>query len=142
MDLTIPLENITLNIRVAVLVKKEGGFVLEKSKGGYYFAVGGRVKAGETSKEAAKREVFEELGIIVEDFELSGVVELFYGPKDGRVQEICFVYHTPDINDLKLTDEFSVYTLEQIETIDFRPLVMKEIMKEGTGKVLHLVMKE
>ncbi len=46
------------------------------------------------------------------------------------------------IEDNRAISKGLVYTLEQIETIDFRPLVMKEIMKEGTGKVLHLVMKE
>ena len=142
MDLTIPLETITLNIRVAILVKKEGGFILEKSKGGYYFPVGGRVKAGETSEEAAKRELFEELGVSIERFRLRGIVELFFGPEDKCVQEICFVYSVSDIDDLKLTEEFGFYTLKQIESLDFRPQVIKEIMKSDNEHVLHLTMKQ
>jgi 8-oxo-dGTP pyrophosphatase MutT (NUDIX family) len=142
MDLTIPLEKVTLNIRVAVLVKKEGGFVLEKSKGGYYFLIGGRVKAGETSEEAAKREAFEEIGVSVEGLKLKGIVELFFGPEDKRVQEICFVYAVSNVNDINLAEEFSVYTLEQIESLDFRPQIMKEIIKSDDDHVLHLTMKE
>lgn len=142
MDLTIPLEKITLNIRVAILIKKEGGFVLEESKGGYYFPVGGRVKAGETSEEAVRREVLEELGVSVEGLRLAGIVELFFGSENNRVQEICFVYSVSDVNDLKLTEEFGVYTLEQIESIDFRPQVIKEIMKSNSDNILHLMMIE
>lgn len=142
MDLTIPLEKFTLNIRVAVLIKKDGGFILEKSKGGYYFPIGGRVKAGETSEEAAKREVFEEIGISVDSFILKGIVELFFGSEDKRVQEICFVYSVSDVNNVKLSTEFGVYTLEQIESLDFRPQVIKEIMRLDTDSVLHLTMRE
>ncbi len=142
MDLTIPLEKITLNIRVAILIKNEGGFVLEKSKGGYYFPVGGRVKAGETSEEAARREIFEELGISVGGLRLTGIVELFFGGEDNRVQEICFVYSVSDVNDLKLAEEFGVYTLSQIESLDFRPQIIKEILKSTNDDILHLIMKE
>lgn len=142
MDLTIPLEKVTLNIRVAVLVKKEGSFVLEKSKGGYYFLIGGRVKAGETSEEAAKREAFEEIGLSVEGLKLKGIVELFFGPEDRRVQEICFVYSTAPVDELKLTEEFGVYTPSQIESLDFRPQVIKEVIKSEDENVLHLTMKE
>ena len=142
MDLTIPLEKITLNIRVAVLIKKDDGFILEKSRGGYYFPIGGRVKVGETSEEAAKREVFEEIGISVDNLKLRGVVELFFGSEDKRVQEICFVYSVSDVNNVNLSEEFDVYMLEQIESLHFRPQVIKEIMKLKTDNILHLTMKE
>ena len=122
MDLTIPLEKITLNIRVAVLIKKDDGFILEKSRGGYYFPIGGRVKVGETSEEAAKREVFEEIGISVDNLKLRGGVA--------------------DVNNVNLSEEFDVYMLEQIESLDFRPQVIKEIMKLKTDNILHLTMKE
>jgi 8-oxo-dGTP diphosphatase len=142
MDLTIPLENITLNIRVAILIKKDGGFILEKSKGGYYFPVGGRVKVGETSEEAAKREISEELGVVIENIKLKAIIEQFFGPKDNRFQEICFVYSVPDMNDLKLNDDFGIYSLEQIETINFYPQIIKEAMKATNDDILHLTIKE
>jgi 8-oxo-dGTP pyrophosphatase MutT (NUDIX family) len=142
MDLTIPLENITLNIRVAVLIRNRGGYILEESKNGYCFPVGGRVKAGETSKEAAKREVFEELGVTVESLKLRGIVESFFGRDGDRVQEICFVYTVSDAEDLELSNEFGVYALDQIESLDLRPHVIKEIIKSDSGTILHLVAKE
>lgn len=142
MDLTIPLEKFILNIRVAILVKKETGFVLEKSKEEYYFLIGGRVKAGETSEQAAKREAFEEIGVSVEGLKLKGIVELFYGPENKHVQEICFVYTISNVNDITLTEKFGVYTLEQIESLDFRPQIIKEIIKSEDDHVLHLTSKD
>lgn len=142
MDLTIPLETVTLNIRVAVLIQKDGGFVLEKSKGGYYFPVGGRVKQGETSEEAARREVLEELGVTTQDLQLRGVIELFFGRENDRVQEICFVYTASVVGMLELAQEFGVHTVEQIESIDFRPQVIKEIMKSKEAGILHITMRE
>ena len=129
-------------IRVAVLVKKDGDFVLEKNKDGYYFPIGGRVKAGATSLEAAKREVMEELGVAVESLSLKGIIENFFDIGSEHVQEICFVYTMQDMNNLKLGDEFVAYTIEQIDTVDFRPQIIKEIMNADDGKILHLTVKE
>ena len=60
MDLTLPIEDKILNIRVAVILKTKIGYVLEKSKNGYFFVLGGRIKINESSEQAARREVFEE----------------------------------------------------------------------------------
>lgn len=142
MDLTIPLESITLNIRVAILVKQDGCYILEKSKGGYYFPVGGRVKAGETSLQAAKREVSEELGVTVEGLTLKAIVETFFGRGNERVQEICFVYTAKDVEGLTLSSGFEVCALSDIDRIDFRPRVIKEAMKSSDDRVLHLMVSE
>lgn len=138
MDLTIPIGNIILNIRVAVLLKTRGGFILEKNKQGFYFPIGGRVKAGETSNEASQREVLEELGIVVTDLKFKGIAELFFESENGRVQEICFVYSAPDVDDLKLSSGQGTYTLEQIESMDFRPQILKQILQTASDEVLHL----
>jgi 8-oxo-dGTP pyrophosphatase MutT (NUDIX family) len=137
MDITIPLENFILNIRVAVLIKKDGGFILEKGKGGYYFPVGGRMKTGETSIEAAQREILEELGVAITNLKLKAIVEQFFGDKDKRVQEICFVYTGDTARDVTLTDAFATFTAEVIDTIDFRPELIKEVLKSRDEKILH-----
>lgn len=139
MDLTIPFGDTTLNVRVAVLVKRGDGLVFEKSKKGYYFPVGGRVKVGENSEEAAKREVFEELGVVIDNLEQRGVVELFFARDGSPVQEICFVYSASVADDLELTEDFTVFTLEEIDNIDFRPKIIKEVMKARSGTILHLI---
>jgi 8-oxo-dGTP pyrophosphatase MutT (NUDIX family) len=142
MDLTIPLENVTLNIRVAALVKGARGYILEKHKDGFYFPVGGRVKTGETSIEAVKRELIEEIGVSCDDPKLSAIAELFFGSETNRRQEICFVYTIEDLGVLDLGDEFVEFTRDEIQAIDFRPRILKEVLTSDQTSVLHLVSRD
>lgn len=57
-------------------------------KGGSYNGLGGKFNPGESPEECLRREVFEEAGIIVEDFELKGHVT-FPGFFDGTD---CYMY--------------------------------------------------
>lgn len=79
MDLTIDIEEYKLNIRVAGIIIHNNKVLLHKSINKEYYAlVGGRVKIGEDSKSAVKRELEEELGkeVCIEDF--LGVIENFF----------------------------------------------------------------
>lgn len=142
MDLTIPLEKVTLNIRTAVLFRTSKGYVLEKHLQGYCFPVGGRVKQGESSLEAAKRELFEELGVRIEKLALRAIVENFFDNGDRRVHEICFVYGVDYPEALELGGDLGAYPLEEIEAIDFRPRIVKEVLQAADDTVLHLIYKE
>jgi 8-oxo-dGTP pyrophosphatase MutT (NUDIX family) len=142
MDLTLPAGDIVLNIRVAVIVKTEHGYVLEKSKGGYYFVTGGRIKTNETSEEAARREIFEELGITLDHLKLKAVIELFFGPTEKRVQEICFVYSTTEVNALALHGAFGEYTIDQIKKLDVRPIVIQQVIDSSDDEILHISHRE
>jgi 8-oxo-dGTP pyrophosphatase MutT (NUDIX family) len=143
MDLTIPLENITLNIRVAVLIENADGFILEKNKKGFYFPIGGRIKAGESSLEAAKRETLEELGVEITGLKLKAIAELFFDEPQTRFQEICFIYTATEKYTGELAEEFTALNINQINDIDFRPQILKQIMtgKDQNDTVLHLVSK-
>jgi 8-oxo-dGTP pyrophosphatase MutT (NUDIX family) len=90
-DLTIFVNDIKLNIRVAVIIETDEGYIFEKDpKWYYYFIVGGRIKTNETSVEAAKREIYEELGIELENFTIKAIVENFFEENNIKYQEICF----------------------------------------------------
>ena len=70
MDLTIPFENTILNIRVAIILQTSNGYVLGRGENkNYYHFVGRRVKLGENSLQAAKREILEEAGVEIKNFE-------------------------------------------------------------------------
>lgn len=142
MDLTIPVGNVTLNIRVAVLIKTNKGYILEKNKKGYHFVIGGRLKANETSKEAAKREVYEEIGVEIENLQLKAVLELFFKRDDSQIQEICFVYVAKIVIPLKLADNFGEYTFSEMQELDLRPVVIKEIIDSQNEEVIHLVHRQ
>ena len=141
MDLTIQLEGIKLNIRVAVLIKTAKGYLFEKGNKGYLFTLGGRVKIGETSFEAAQREVFEEIGYDIKNIKLMAIVENFFGPADAKVQEICFVYSHEGIINITLPAEFVEIEASALAGQDIRPEIMKKIIAESKDGITHYMVK-
>ena len=65
-DITLKCDDGFINIRVGAIILKDNRFLMTGNKReDYLYSVGGRIKFGETAKEAVIREVFEETG----DFE-------------------------------------------------------------------------
>ena len=63
-DLCVKMEEGVLNIRVGAIIMKDDKFLMvENDHFDYLYSVGGRIKFGETAKEAVQREVFEETGV-------------------------------------------------------------------------------
>jgi 8-oxo-dGTP pyrophosphatase MutT (NUDIX family) len=139
MDLTLPIGDMVLNMRVALIVKTKDGFIFEKHKSGYYFVIGGRIKAGESSGAALKREVYEELSVSISNFRLKAIIENFYVSRDKKVHEICFVYQTEDVLEKELSSEFFMYPQAEIQDIDIQPRVMKEVIISESKQILHLI---
>ena len=62
MDLTIDVEDYKLNIRAAGIIMHNNKILAHKNKKvGHYALIGGRIQTGESSAEAVKREVQEEI---------------------------------------------------------------------------------
>ena len=71
MDLQIKLQDTTLKIRVAGLVKTSKGYLFEKNQEkGYVFTIGGKIMLNESSEDAIKREIEEEIGMNVKEIKL------------------------------------------------------------------------
>lgn len=141
MDLTILLEGVTLNIRVAVIMKTAKGYIFEKNPKGYLFTLGGRVKSGESSFEAAQREVQEELGFKMEEAKLTAIVENFFGPTDAQVHEICFVYRYEATVTIALSNEFIEVSEGALPAEDIRPEVIKTIITNKEDTLTHIIVK-
>lgn len=141
MDITTQVGNYKLNVRVAVLVRNAQGFLFEKSEQGYYFSVGGRVKAGESSLDAAKREVFEELSVHVDDLSLISIIENFFENKGSSFHELCFVYSSENVFALELPENIVVLREEELEGQDIRPEIIKTIVSETSKGVSHFIVK-
>lgn len=142
MDLTIPLDGTTLNIRVTIIMETSKGFLIQKHKNGYYFFIGGRMKLNESSEEAAKREMLEETGLFISDFKLVSVIENFYNNDQSNIQEITFVYLAPKID--KVSEEFGLIevTKEEMESLDIRPQKIKNIILENNMKeISHYIIQ-
>lgn len=146
-DLTILLKDTVLNIRVAILLDTPEGFVFEKSKDGYLFLLGGRVKVNETTQEAASREMFEELKLENIDTEMIAVIENFFSTIGNKnIHEINFVYKAtlPQSIDLSIftSDNSNVgycyIKADDFGNYDIRPKVIKEFLKNKKSFV-HLI---
>lgn len=144
MDLTIKLENSTLNIRVAIIMQTANGYVLQKNKNGWHFFLGGRIKLGESSLQAAIRETEEETGLKIQDFKFVSILENFFKAdgafKDDVVQEICFIYTTPTVD--KINPDFGLLEIkkEDLVDLDIRPEIIKKLILENKlGEVSHHV---
>ncbi|OGZ65360.1 MAG: hypothetical protein A3C50_03390 [Candidatus Staskawiczbacteria bacterium RIFCSPHIGHO2_02_FULL_43_16] len=74
------------------LVQKDGRVLLGMKKRGFgmgkWNGFGGKVDAGETVEEAAKRELFEEAGISVVNIEKLGVLDFSWKGKEQDVLEV------------------------------------------------------
>jgi 8-oxo-dGTP pyrophosphatase MutT (NUDIX family) len=142
MDLSINLDNKILYIRVAGLVRTKNGFIFSNSKHGYIFPIGGKIKLEETSEEALKREIMEEIGMEVKNYRLVGMLENIYtNVGDGaRVHEICFVYIVDDVFEGVLSEEFVEVAEEDFSKFDIKPKPILKIL-ESKNAFEHIVVK-
>ena len=141
MDLSIKLEDTTLYIRVAVLIKGPNGYLFEKSSRGYIFAIGGKLKLNESSLEAVVREVEEELSFTPKDLNLRATLENFYLNAGERVHEICFVYEVKDIYPLAIPKSFIEVSPEDLGKYDVRPNPLIELIKNKNSVFNSLIIK-
>ncbi|OGD32284.1 hypothetical protein A3C91_00820 [Candidatus Azambacteria bacterium RIFCSPHIGHO2_02_FULL_52_12] len=83
----------TIEIIARAVIVRDGALLLCKQKTKkYYFLPGGHVEFGESSENALKREIKEELGASVSSLKLIGIVENRFGVGKGKRHEINFVY--------------------------------------------------
>ena len=103
-DMTVPIDDGFINIRVGAIIMKNGRFLMVgNERSDYLYSVGGRMKFGETTEEAIIREVYEETGVKMEIDRLGFVHEnYFYGDaphNNGKIiYEMSFFFYmkTPD----------------------------------------------
>ncbi|WP_431844412.1 NUDIX hydrolase [Lysinibacillus fusiformis] len=75
---------------------------MQKRHDGYWGLPGGLMDLGESFEEVAKREVFEETGLVVENLKLlnvfSGSEYYFKVPNGDELYSVTAVYYTKDIS--------------------------------------------
>ena len=107
-DMTVPCEDGLINIRVGAIIMKEGQILMvgNKIRPEYLYSVGGRIKFGETAKEAVIREVYEETGVHMEVDRLGFIHEnYFYGDAASNrgklIYEIAYFFYMKVPEDFK-----------------------------------------
>jgi 8-oxo-dGTP pyrophosphatase MutT (NUDIX family) len=143
MDISVFLNDIKLNIRSAVLIETENGYVFDKdTTEGFYYVVGGRVKINESSEDAAKREIYEELGLTIENIDLKAVVESFFIYDNEKYHEICFYYNYKIIGAINFPENYSVFNINEIKAKDIQPKIIYDIITSKSNSIIHLIINE
>lgn len=103
-NLTAPVGDGFLNIRVGAIIIKNGKFLMVGNQSvPYLYTVGGRIQFGESAEQAVVREVVEETGVKMEIDRLGFIHENFFCGDSGKtagktVYEISFFFYmkTPE----------------------------------------------
>ena len=95
-DISVMINNKKLNIRVGIIFRYEDKVLVEVPKYNFYNSVvpGGRIKIGEYSIDAIKREIKEEMGFELLDSKLGFVktLEEMFTFNNTDYHEIFFIY--------------------------------------------------
>ena len=143
MDLSVVLENKKLNIRTCGVIIHENKLLVHKNMNDDFCAlVGGRIKIGESSEDALKREMFEEMGKRIEIIRYITTIENFFEADDYPYHEIMFVYRAEfkdeedkkiltTINNIEGEDELSYewIDLDKLEEAKLNPRILREMLK-------------
>ena len=145
MDLTIDIEDYKLNIRAACIIKHNNKVLLHKSDDkDHYCLIGGRVELGENSENTIRREIKEELGKEIDITGYVSTIENFFAFEGSKYHEYMFVYEAEfrdekdrlieqTLSNIEGNDYLKYYWVDSkdIDNVDIKPKVIKEILKEG-----------
>jgi 8-oxo-dGTP pyrophosphatase MutT (NUDIX family) len=115
MDISFSTTEGRFNCRVAGLIIHEGRLLVMKDpRTTYYYLPGGRIALNETSEEALKREMQEELGIAITIERLLWVNENYFYEDyfKEHYHEICF-YYLVCMEDLEILQKGASFTREE-----------------------------
>ena len=143
MDITINVEDYVLNVRASGIIIHDNKILLHKNiNEAHYALIGGRVAIGESSEEALKREILEEMGKEVEIIEGLTTVENFFEMKGSKYYEILFVHKLEfkDEKDKKILDtikniegkdylRYEWIDIDKIDKCPLKPKVIKDMLK-------------
>lgn len=134
MDINFNYGDITLNVRVAGVYIENGKVLMSRHKNSTFKNLpGGRIKLGEDSISALKREYMEELDKEIEIISEPFILENFYNRNNVNYHEYLFVYLI-NINNIDnfIKDDlvFSMEDKDEILKMDIRPIRVKEFLLE------------
>ena len=143
MDIHENINKINFYLRSAVIIETDEGYIFEKDDfTGIYFIVGGGIEINESSEEAAKREIFEEIGIKIEEIRLKAIIERFFEEKNKNYHGIEFFYEAKKIEKINLHENFYTLKINEMEKMNIKPKIICDIIKSGKKKIQHIILNE
>lgn len=145
-DLTLPLEEGKLNIRVAIWIEHEENILVSEFPNDLITLPGGRIKFDEASNEAAIRELYEETGEQLMDMKLFAIIENFF-VQGHAYHEILYVYRgTIPFKEAYVGIDFDsqkLYWLPKTEIHQLKPQAFAQLLdKQEDIGVVHIVNRD
>ena len=134
----------TFKLRACGVIEKDGKYLVDATRLNHFYSFpGGHIQIGESSSDAAVREVKEETGIDAKVANLIAITEVFLGGDKKMLHEIDFhyllkaddyrgpsaFYRTELDNGKKKKHNYKFMTIEEMEGKDFRPEHIIELLK-------------
>ena len=124
------------DVAECIIYTPDGGILLQKKTedypvlpGGYWCLFGGVIEPGEKPEQTIKRELFEELGIEIDNFSL--FLKRDFSLSDGiKGKDYIFkVLFSRDISDIKLSEGagFAIFTEREFSSVKIAPTNKKPI---------------
>lgn len=158
MDINFELEkNKTFNQRVAGIIKNDNKILLCKKDGQDHWSLpGGRVKFNETSENALRRKILEELELPnIKNSKTLWISENFFEENDRSIHEIIIYYEVKledddvlfDLESLELEEDnklmiFKWFDLDKLENEDIKPEYLKNRLNNINDVIEHFIEKE
>lgn len=153
MNLNYEFDNYKFNARVSAIIydKTKTKVLLFKVMDGrdFYMLPGGRIEFNEDSKTAISREIKEELGWNL-DYHLCSIQENFVSKNDVNIMQYCFCYKTVYKGEI-LKKEFKCLDndgqifywvdINNIDNLKIMPLSSKELIKDNSNDIKHIIEK-
>lgn len=155
-DISVMIEGVRLNFRVAGLIKYKNKVLLQRGKNEDFWSfLGGRVKIGESSQTALKRELMEEIKLEFDNVKLIHIAENFFEYDNQNYHELLYVYlielnklyegidkDTFDSLDNK-TLLYKWFDLSEVKNINCLPKIIYDLVeRDNFDKIVHSVIDE
>ncbi|MDE6583599.1 MAG: NUDIX domain-containing protein [Clostridia bacterium] len=154
-DISFSVENSRFNFRVMAFICYKDNMLLSSADGiDFCNMPGGRVKMGESTLEAIKRELYEELDLVEINPKLIAVYENFFTWKEKDVQELDFIYKI-DVDEIqfKRLENFCVkdstnnerthwVKKSQLKDVVCLPEIIYDVFDLKTDRIFHGIKKD
>lgn len=149
MDFRALCDDRVFGVRATGLLVRNQELYLIRSPKGKYYTLGGAIQVGETTEDAVKRELKEEVGIDVEIHQLAFIVENQFELDEKQYHQIEFQYIVTSLEEPlnKLvegdTDRYCEWIpFTKLAEIDLNPVFLKTVLPKWDGQLQHVVNTE
>jgi ADP-ribose pyrophosphatase YjhB (NUDIX family) len=147
MDIYFRHDHKCFNFRVAAIIKLDDNRILMSRFNEIYTLPGGRVRFGETTEKALKREIRATLGLEIKIDRLVSINENFFDYGSDEYHEVLFIYLcdlTAPIQEDIISENDEIYqfiSINELINLKIKPEFLLEELKKLPIRITHNVNK-